>query len=443
MEMKIIADSTESSVQKNYFLKDLANLFRYSFVTPDHNKVDLCSAQLVQRTERLTIIFQVLRNGLNQNNSIDVNRFGYRRYNWLDWTIGITSLINWFRCIVLICTSSETLAICLGDPLFRSKDRQIIILCALTILLTMIIFREWILNLEAKGNLEIFSIWKCCRNGFDPVHLQMNNVNIKRFRLIVICVSIVAYCTMLVAPLFLSVGFFTVILCNPWIFEIPELAFYCFLWSLSEIFIASFLLNSILGFSWYLLCTLSFHLYRLMHLLNTADYLINSTKGALNERKIKLFSLIIIRRLNSFESTARKLRYVLFYYVFVFASSGDVYIFLGIIVRVYNDFLADLIVALLGIFILPSIGVFGLIFGNFISELDKLTVRLHQLALNNRLSLNTSSKVLEVMNRVAGPYNGIKLGDFLTIEKSFFIFFILENISTLMLFTVNIGPLIN
>uniref|UniRef100_T1KPD3 Gustatory receptor n=1 Tax=Tetranychus urticae TaxID=32264 RepID=T1KPD3_TETUR len=443
MQMRIMAESTESfvSIGKKY-LKDLANLFRYSFVAPNSIEVDLRASQLLKRTERLTIIFQVLRNGLDQNNSINVNTFGYRQYNCLDWIIGITSLINWLRALILICTSSETVAIILGDPLFRSKDRQIIILCALNILTTMIIFREWILSFEAKGDLKILSIWKFCRNSFDPVHLQMNNLNINRFRLIVICVSIVAYCTMLVAPLFLSVTYFTVILCNPWMFKIPELAFYCFLWSLSNIFISSFLLNSILGFSWYLLCTLSFHLYRSIDLLNKADYLKNLTKGALNERKINLFSLIIIRRLNSFELTASKLRYILFYYVFVFASLGDVYIFFGLVVRVYNDFFADL-VATLGIFILPSIGIFGLIFGNFISALDKLIVRLHQLTLNNRLTLKTSSKVLEVMDRVAGPYNDIKLGDFLTIEKSFFIFFILENISTLMLLTVNIGPLIN
>uniref|UniRef100_A0A158P596 Odorant receptor n=1 Tax=Tetranychus urticae TaxID=32264 RepID=A0A158P596_TETUR len=443
MEMKIMGDATESSVsvRKNYFLEDLVNLFRYSFITPDSDEVDLCASHLIQRTERLTIIFQVLRNGLDQNDSINVNTFGYRRYNLMDWIIGITSLINWFRCIVLVCTSSVPVAIIFGDPLFRFKDHQISFIVILIMLSAMIVFREWILNLEAQGNLEIFSIWKSCRNGFDPVHLRMNNLNINRFRLIVTLVSLVVYCTMLLVPPFYSVGYLIPLLTNPWMYKMPELAFSCFFWSLSDIFISSFLINAILGFTWYLLCTLSLHLYRLMDLLDRADHLKKLPKK-MNEKHIEFLCLLMIRRLNSFELTARKLRYVLFYYAFVFASSGDVWIFLGIIVRVYNDFLADL-VAILGIFILPSIGVFGLIFGNFISGLDELTVRLHHLTLNNRLSLNTLSKVLEVMDRVAGPYNGLKIGDFLTVEKSFFIFFILENISALMLFTINIGPLIN
>uniref|UniRef100_A0A158P5A1 Gustatory receptor n=1 Tax=Tetranychus urticae TaxID=32264 RepID=A0A158P5A1_TETUR len=439
-----MAGATESSAsnRKNYFLVHLANLFRYSFVTPNPNEVDFCVSQLVQRTERLTIIFQVLRNGLDQNELINVNTFGYRRYNWLDWIIGIVSLINGLRCIVLICTSSEAVTIILGDPLFRFKDRQICITVSFIILLALIIFREWILTLEAKGSLEILSIWKYCRKDFNPVYLQMNEVNMNRFRLTVILVSLVVYFTMLVVPVFLSVGFFTPLLTNPWMYKTPGLAIYCFLWSLSDIFIASFLTNATLGFTWYLLCTLSLHLYRLTDLLDRAGHLKKSTKGAFNQRDIELLSLLIIYRLNSFELTASRLRYVLFYYVFVSASSGDLYIFLGLVVRIYNDFLANL-VAMIGIFILPSIGVFGLIFGKSASELDKLTVILHNLTLNNRLSLNTLNKIWEVMDRVDGPYNGIKIGDFFTLEKSFFIFFILENISTLMLFTVNIGPLLN
>uniref|UniRef100_A0A158P598 Gustatory receptor n=1 Tax=Tetranychus urticae TaxID=32264 RepID=A0A158P598_TETUR len=442
MEMNLMVLSTKSSksVQKGYFLKDLVNLFRYSFVTPDPDKADLCAAQIVQRTERLTIIFQVLRNGLDQNNSSNVNTFGYRRYNWLDWIIAIVALINWFRCIGLICNSSDTVNIILGDPLFRSKDRLACIILAFITLTVLFSFREWILSLENKGNIGTLSIWKFCRYSFNPVYLEMDKLNVNRFRLIVISVSVVSYCTIFIGPLFASFVFIIPLLTNPWMNKIPELLFFCFLWSLSEIFIASFLLSAVLGFSWYLICTFSFHSYRLLNLIYKADYLKNST-AAVYARDVQLLCLLIIRRLNSFELAVRKVRYVILYICIVLTLLCDTFIFLGLIVRVYNDFLANLL-ATVGIFGLPSIGVFGYIFGNFISELDKLTVRLHRLALNNKLSLKETSKVLEVMDRVAGPYNGLKVGDFLTVERSFFIFYVLENITTLMLFTVNIGPLI-
>ncbi|XP_025017181.1 uncharacterized protein LOC112539151 [Tetranychus urticae] len=159
------------------------------------------------------------------------------------------------------------------------------------------------------------------------------------------------------------------------------------------------------------------------------------------EKDIQSFCSLIIRRLNSFELASRKLRYILLVYVLVYSAAGDVYIFLGVIVRVYSDFLANLI-AIIGIFILPLLGLFGLVFGSLITELDKLMIRLHQLTLKSKLSRSTMSKVWEIMYRVDGPHNGVKIGDFLTLEKTFFILFILENISTLMLFTVNIGPMI-
>uniref|UniRef100_T1KWT1 Odorant receptor n=1 Tax=Tetranychus urticae TaxID=32264 RepID=T1KWT1_TETUR len=416
-------------------------LFNNPRTIPDTNAFDQSVSELIRQTERMTIIFQAVRNGLNQSNTVAISSFGYRKLNWLDWMVGIISFMNWSRGLILIFTSSERIAIFLGHPLFRAKDRQALTIWAVITLSVMFIFREWILSLEAKGKLEILSVWKVCCNGFNRTQLKMGNLHINRFRLTIILVTIVAYCVMPVVPLFTLVGFFTPVLTNPWMYEIPELAFSCFLGSFSCALITTFLLNSILGFTWYFICTLVFHLYRLMDLLDRAGRLKKSTRG-MNERNIKLLCLLIIRRLNSFELTTRKLRYVFLYYFFVFASSGDVYIFLGLVVRIYNDVLAN-ILALIGTIILPAIGIFGYIFGNFLSELDELTVRLHHLTSKNRLSLKTLNKVSEIMDRVAGPYNGIKLGDFLTIEKSFFIFFILENISTLMLFTCNIGPLIN
>uniref|UniRef100_A0A158P5P3 Gustatory receptor n=1 Tax=Tetranychus urticae TaxID=32264 RepID=A0A158P5P3_TETUR len=424
------------------FFKNLKQFFSYLKTIPDSSEFDSKVWDYVRRTERLTINFQVVRNGLNQTDT-NVNRLRYRRLNWVDWIIAINSLVNVLRATLLIFNTNDTIAFYLGDPFFRSKDRlPLLTWCALTIFVNFI-FREWILYLEAKGKLKVLSIWKEYRDGAKLANLRMSNRNMKRFRFSIYFVSLVFHNVMIGLPIFLSFLFFTPILTNPCTYKVPKLAFFGIIWSFSVIFAVTFLLNSILGFGWYILCVLIFHLFRLLDLLDFADFLLKQTnKNLYTEKDIQFFSLLVIRRLNSFELAAFKLRYIFLCYVIVYSAAGDVYIFLGVIVRVYSNFFADL-VAIFGIFILPTLGFFGLAFGKLITELDKLTIKLHQLTIRGKFSVNTMSKVLEIMDRVAGPYNGVKIGDFITLEKTFFILFILENITTLMLITINVRPLIS
>uniref|UniRef100_T1KJT4 Gustatory receptor n=1 Tax=Tetranychus urticae TaxID=32264 RepID=T1KJT4_TETUR len=426
---------------RDYFLK-LKQILSDSVTVPDSHEFDANVRDLVRRTERLTIIFQVVRSGLNQTDIPNVNKFGYRRLNLVDWIILLTSLANLLRIFVLIFNADEPLAFYLGDSLFRSKDRlPYLTLIAMSILM-MAPVREWILYLEAKGELKVLSIWKDYRDGCDLDKFCMNRLKIRRFRFSIYLVSLIYCNVMIMAPIFTATAFFIPLLTNPWTYKIPRLAIYGTIWAFSLIITVTYLLNSLFGFGWFILCTFSFHLFRLLDLLDRASFLLNNTNASIyTEKDVRSFCLLIISRLNSFELASFKLRYVLLYSVFAFSLFNDVFIFLGAIIRIYNDTLANLI-TIFGIIVLSIFGISGLILGNFITKLYNLTIRLHQITIMRNFSLNTMSKVWEIMNRVAGPYNGVKIGDFLTVDKTFFILFVLENISILMLITVNVRPLI-
>uniref|UniRef100_T1KKQ9 Odorant receptor n=1 Tax=Tetranychus urticae TaxID=32264 RepID=T1KKQ9_TETUR len=421
---------------------DLQHFLSDSIAIPDSHEFDAKVRDLVRRTERLTIVFQVVRNGLNQTDVPNVNAFGYRHLNLVDWIIAITSLANLFRLFVLIFIADEPISIYFGDFFFRSKDRlPCLSLCAMAIVM-MVTVREWVLYFEAKGKLKVLSIWKDYRDGANLDKLCMKKLNIKRFRFTIYFASLIFYYVMIVVPFFMTFLFFTPLLTNPWTYKIPRLAFYGTIWTFSLIIACTFLLNFLYGFGWFILCTFSFHLFWLLDLLDRAGFLLNKTNAIIyTEKDVRTFCLLIIHRLNSFELTSRKLRYLMLHNVLVYSVLADVYIFLGVIVRVYNDIVANSI-AISGISALMAIGLSGLILGNLIGKLDSLTIRLHQITIMRKFSLNTMSKALEIMDRVAGPYNGVKVGDFITIDKTFFILFILENISTLMLITINVRPLI-
>uniref|UniRef100_A0A158P588 Gustatory receptor n=1 Tax=Tetranychus urticae TaxID=32264 RepID=A0A158P588_TETUR len=407
-----------------------------AFTVPDSNEFDLAVCKLVKRTEKLAIVFQLDINGPSQRSVTGVNAFGYRRYKWMDWLITINVLMSVTRFIVLTFSTSDSVAIYLGDPLFRVEDRQVLLVWFAMAMSIMFIFREWILNLNAKGRFEILSTWKVCCNGFDSSNLQMSNLVARRFRLTIFLFSIFVHNVMLLIPFFLSLLLLVCTLSNPWIFKMPKLAFFAFVLGSSSIFVGDFLLAAVIGFFWYIACSIYFHLFRLYDLLHCAKDLNHRLVGG---KQLGSFCVSIIRHLNEFEAVSHKFRYLLLYYVSIFAAAGDFDIFLGMIVKVYNDFLANLL-TILGFFILLSSLAFSLIFGDFISQVNMLTVKLHQLSTKSRLTMGSANKVLEVMDRAAGPYNGIKIGDFVTLEKSFAISFLLENMSILMLFICNIGP---
>uniref|UniRef100_A0A158P5D6 Gustatory receptor n=1 Tax=Tetranychus urticae TaxID=32264 RepID=A0A158P5D6_TETUR len=423
------------SKKKNYGLGKLPS---FASLPPKSNGFDLAVLRFVKRTERLIIVFQLDFNGRSQSNSSGVNTFGYRRYKWMDWFITINFLIYLIRFGVVSLSTSDSVAFYLGDILFRSKDRQILSMYSTISLTIMFIFREWILNLNAKGRFEILSAWRVCFNGFDPINLQMNSIVAKRLRFTIFLHSIIAHNVMLSVPIFATCLFLVPLLSNPWTYEIPELALFGLFWSIPSIFLYTFLLNTATGFAWYNVCSICFHLFRLYDLVHSADYL---NHWPADEKQLRSFCVSIIRHLNNFEVLSHKFRYLQLSYFLVFAVAADFDLFLGIIVKIYSDFFANLF-AILGFFILLGCGIFGLIFGNFISQLDKLTVKLHQISMKSKLRIRTANKVLEIMDRAAGPYNGLKVGDVVTLEKSFFILFILENISTLMLFICTLGPLI-
>ncbi|XP_025017453.1 uncharacterized protein LOC112539285 [Tetranychus urticae] len=423
---------TTLNKQKKYILEKFSS---YSFTIFNSNEFDLTVCKLLKRTERLTFVFQLDFNGRSQSSSA-VNTLGYRRYKWMDWFITVNCLMNVIRFAVLSFSSSDSVAIYLGDPLFRVKDRQALLMWGAMAIAMMFIFREWILNLNAKGSFEILSAWKVCFNGFNSADLQMNDLDAKRFRFTIFLFSIFSHNVMLFMPFFALFIFFIPLLSNPWTYKIPKLAFFGFGLSVSSIFVFALLLNTVMGFFWYIVCSIYFYLFRLYDLLNSAEDL---NHQLVDEKQLGSFCVSIIRHLNEVEAVSYKFRYLLLYYLSIFAAAGDFDLFIGMIVKVYNDFFANLF-AILGFLILVALGTFGLIFGNFISQLNKLTVKLHQLSTRSRLTLGSANKLLEIMDRTAGPYNGIKIGDFATLEKSFAISFILENISILMLFICNIGP---
>lgn len=365
MEIK----QTMSSLRERYFFKMVETLFSYLFTILDPNS-DSTVSRLVRRTERLTILFQVVRTGLNKSNSANFNAYGYRQFNRMDLIIWSLSLINIVRFTVLIFNPSDSVSFYLGDPLFRSKDHQILLIVATAAFIIMITFREWALAFEAQGKFHILTVWSVCRNSFKPNDLQLDKINVKRFRFLVYSISFIVYYFMMFVPLFMAFIFFTLLLSNSWTYKIPELAFFGILWSISTIFAISILFNSAIGQSWYLICSLSFHLFRLHHLLDLVNFAVNRSHHViLIDKDIRTFCLVTIRRLNDYEVAARQLRYLFLCYFFVFSFAGDIYIFLGLIVRVYSEFFANLL-AILGFTILLAIGIFGFVFGNFISKVN-------------------------------------------------------------------------
>ncbi|XP_053205892.1 uncharacterized protein LOC128390229 isoform X2 [Panonychus citri] len=145
-------------------------------------------------------------------------------------------------------------------------------------------------------------------------------------------------------------------------------------------------------------------------------------------------------RFNIYEFDFKRLRYLVLYYFTVVAFMADLFIFLGVIIVAHSRLVANMY-AVLGLLVLTLSAIGCYFVGDFMTKLETLHRRFHSICCETRLPINIRLKILEIMDRSLGPYNGIKVGDLATITQSFFIIFMLEIAATFMLFVCNIRGL--
>uniref|UniRef100_T1JYD4 Gustatory receptor n=1 Tax=Tetranychus urticae TaxID=32264 RepID=T1JYD4_TETUR len=411
----------------------------------------------LDRFERYTIFFCTLRNGFRQYEvqprQVSQSTFLRRFFGARNWSIRLASALNFFRFLSLIFIEEESTRIYLGDNVFRSKDRNSICVLILSSIVVSIFSREWFLHIEAGHKCTVLNNYDWIRNKglFDNVYLKMTVNQAKQFRITVHFLLNLYNRIIVVLVPFITILYNLPFLTNPYTYRIPLLAFYGSLWSLTLTWSVVFLANEIFTISGYLFFICAVHYHRIESIIEQCNSKPNSIYSTRREYSSIYLDKSIISwaslctstwtdRINQFEFDFDRLRYLVLYYFTVVAFLGDLFIFLGLVVGAHSKLVANMI-AMLGGLILVLCVIACYFTGGFVTKLQLCHRKFHSICCSTKLPILNSLKILEIMDRSLGPRVGIKVGDLTTITQMFFISFILEVGSTLMLFVCNVRGL--
>ncbi|XP_025017558.1 uncharacterized protein LOC112539346 [Tetranychus urticae] len=415
---------------KNIFIKTV--LFIVGLPNGDeHEEVTIAAFNQWCRLSRL---FGSTMNGYKCYSSATPNTISsFNRKNFL---IRFCNIISIIRLVILLLYENETVSIFGGDPVFRSKKRILEIFIIFIGLVIGFLAREIFLSLEAKLSEKMFFCFQCFlqSNGFNHLNLQMNPSRAIAFRYLVHFFSFFWTRFMCLCIPFLPILLNTTIIINPYFYQIPCYTISSILWSIPLTLAFVFNVVGFASISGYCIISGLFYLNRLESICSIA---VDATAkdNEIEEQFVISLILKFISHSNNVERFLNVLAFLILYYILAVSFIANLLIFAGCIARLYSDVIADMC-SFLGGTIMAVLIIACYTEGSFITKLDLFYRKLHLIS-ESGLEMTTKMKILEAMDRIIGPYNGVKAGDLATISKHFFIIFLLENASFLMLITVN------
>uniref|UniRef100_T1KSC0 Gustatory receptor n=1 Tax=Tetranychus urticae TaxID=32264 RepID=T1KSC0_TETUR len=388
---------------------------------------------------RLSKLFGSTMNGYKRYSSATPNTISsFDRKNFL---VRFCNIISMIRLLILLLNENEAVSIFAGDPGFRVKQRVLGLSIVFIGLVTGFFSREIFLSLEAKCSDEIYFCFECFlqSNGFNHLNLEMTPSRATNHRYIVHFFSIFWTRFMCFVIPFLTILLNTSILVNPFFYQIPIYAIFSIFWTIPFTFAFVYNIVGFASISGYVIMSGLYYLNRLKSICSIAVHTTNKSREIEDEFVISLI-LRFIGHSNDVEHFLNVLAFLILYYILAISFLADLLIFAGFIARLHSDIIANMC-SFLGVFIMGLLAMACYTEGSFLTKLHLVYEKLHLIS-ESRFKMKTKMKILEVMDRIIGPYNGVKAGDLATISKHFFVIFILENASTLMLITVNTRSLL-
>uniref|UniRef100_T1KQ71 Gustatory receptor n=1 Tax=Tetranychus urticae TaxID=32264 RepID=T1KQ71_TETUR len=396
---------------------------------PNHRLTSEETIKQLVKFEKFSIFFRSSRFGFNQNVSHQSTETDY-----LSLIMRAIGQINLIRLICLTVIDNEDYQLYLGDIAYKTKHRTMVNILFTVCFLIGVVTNEWLVSYDKSGKYSVLTIYSdIINNGFDPVHLQMtSNQAIKFHRTIHILITQLNR-NFLFCCLFLAICYYFMLLSNPHFYQVKELVFYSLIWSLVAIVPTFTMTGQNMGTLIYLILVQVYHLFRLNSVVELADYY---RRLKCTDELVKSLIRHTFECLNQSERCAILTRAIVLYGFTVIALIGDLLTFYGLIIRFHSPVFADLSGSI-GCLVFIVIGCLSYIAREFKIKIDRLNSDFHIICRYNVINAYNRLKIFQLMDRLNGPYNGIQLGQITTIGKDFFVVFMLEIGSSLMLFTCN------
>uniref|UniRef100_T1KQ67 Gustatory receptor n=1 Tax=Tetranychus urticae TaxID=32264 RepID=T1KQ67_TETUR len=415
---------------RNYSLSSLKTESTNLFLgLPNHGLTCEETIKQLVKFEKFLIFFRASRFGFNQNVSHQSVKTDY-----VSLIMRAIGQINLLRFICLTVIDNEDYQMYLGDTGYKTKHRIMLNVFFMIGFLVGFVVNEWVVLFDKSGKNSVLTIYSSIiGHGFDPVYLQMTpNQAVKFHRTIHILITQLNR-NFLFCCLFLAICYYFMLLSNPHFYQVKEFVFYSLIWSLVAMITTFTVLGKYIAIFGYLILMQLYHLFRLQSVVELAD---SYRRLKYNDEDASNFTKSTFECLNQSEKCA-KLTGTLVLCVFTaIAFICDLFVFYGFIMRFHSPVFANSLGSI-GCIVLLVIGYISLIGRKFIIEIERLHTHVHIIYRYNVSTVCNQFKILQLMERLSEPNIDIQLGSIATIGKDFFIRFMLEIGSSLMLFTLN------
>ncbi|XP_025018375.1 uncharacterized protein LOC112539816 [Tetranychus urticae] len=406
-------------------------IFRQQLNDHDFEQLALGATETL---EHQTVFYFALRLGFDQ--SVEKLEEMKRQFDLKNWVVRFFILINLSRAFFVFSAEGDT-AIYLGDPLFASKDRDVLKIVVVVGTAVMYFAHEGIMLVERQGGfvgaaIRIKDLLKKGFSHFPFVEPQQKDFNRTCYYISLfwnfICPMTVLYVTILY-NYELVINLYNHFSLKTLFFEVA--------WTLTLTPLVALLATQLICVAAILCLYATVHHFHMESLINATSLLLKSLDKPYNS-DIRFITRHATVLFNELDLNFRKVRFMVFYFYTGVALQSLWFIQFAIIIG-NHSIVMDGLIACLGINIIGYTLVISLVCARLTNKVGRLYPMWHQVYLKSEAKINMKLKIIEILNRTTLPTTGFQIGDFGVITTDFVLIFLLEFISMMMMLSCNFG----
>ncbi|XP_053212558.1 uncharacterized protein LOC128396062 [Panonychus citri] len=411
--------------------------FRYLIGLPDEIDFDSYAAKKITLMEESARSLLITRRGYNHS---DPN-WEFPEFKWKNSIGRIIFIIVLIRMTILSFYPNSTnclwINIYLGNPFHGETYSSTVAILGLSLLVVCGALREYCIYLDDIGAIKDLEFLRVIQlHGFDCERLLINRKQISSFKRFLVFhvtnwTSMLRFNKLANGLIMLSFRLY-----DPLFYSNPVYAIISIIWIIMETIASRLSFTSLLNVGGTGIALVPWYLARLRSCYDLA--LKVSLQNSVNESSLKRVNYRVIRFLNGLDKIMDDSKYLLFVAIFLTSFLADSVIFLAIVSKFPKQIIGTFYFA--GFFCITAIGFIIYFTGGFVQLADEIYILLVKIVNKCPLAIEEKLNTHKILDRIGIFGTGTKIGDIIDrVTRDLFVYYILENASTVMLLICNIN----
>ncbi|XP_025018374.1 uncharacterized protein LOC107370634 [Tetranychus urticae] len=424
----------EEAIEAQPTQRDLVKRFKYLIGLPDEVDADEYAGKAITIMEKCARSLLITRRGYHQSR----RDYQFEDYTWKN-SLGRAILIFVglrITIIAIVPADNQLVTVFLGNPFHGKSYSQEVALLTLLLLTVLSILREVAIYIEDAGYIMDLQFLRIIQiYGFDHKLLFLTPKQCKAMKPVLIF-HVVNWTRMLRFNKFANgVIMLSFRLVDPLFYSNPVYFITSVFWIIMETIAARMSFTALLNVGGHTIVMVPWYIFRLRS-VHEMVVKVNSM-DRISESRLKHLTRSLLFYLNCYDKIMKDCRYLFFYCIFFVSFLADTVIFMAIVSSYPSHIIGTFYFA--GFFCITAIGSVIYFAGEFVDRPNIIHGLLTKIIHKCQDGYEEKLNMHKVLDRIAIYGTGARIGDVINkIERDLFVFYILENASTVMLLICNI-----